>query len=64
MPRSDRRSRVDSILNILGLTDRIIETKSDIKEINLHDIDYTDAQKKLDKLRNESLNWLKEKIED
>lgn len=64
LPRSDRRSRVDSILNILGLTDRIIETKSDIKEINLHDIDYTDAQKKLDKLRNESLNWLKEKIED
>lgn len=64
LPRADKRSRVDSILNMLGLTDRIIETEDDIDKINLKDIDYTEPQKKLDKNRKESLDWLKDKIKD
>lgn len=64
LPRADKRSRVDSILNKLGLTDRIIETKDDIDKINLEDIDYTEPQKKLDELRHESLRWLKKAIGD
>ena len=64
LPRPDRRSRVDSILNILGLTDRIIETEADIDRINLEDINYIEPQKKLDKLRQESLDWLKNAIEN
>lgn len=64
LPRADKRSRVDSILKSLGLTDRIIETEDDIDKMNLKDIDYTEPQKKLDKLRGESLNWLKKAIGD
>lgn len=64
LPRADRRSRVDSTLQLLGLTDRVIETEADIDKINLEDIDYTEPQKKLDKLRQESLDWLKNAIEN
>lgn len=64
LPRADRRSRVDSILGILGLTDRIIETEADLDKINLEDIDYAEPQKKLDALREDSLNWLKNAIEN
>lgn len=64
LPRADRRSRIDSILGILGFTDRIIETEADLDKINLDDIDYTEPQKKLDALREDSLDWLKNAIEN
>ena len=62
LPRHDRRSRVDSILTILGLKDRTIETRADLDKINLIDIDYDKPQKELDKLRQESLDWLRNAI--
>lgn len=62
LPRSDRRSRVDSILNMLGLTDRIVESGVDLQKVNLKDIDYADVQKRLAKLRKESLDWLKKEV--
>lgn len=64
MPDSKKRSRMDNILKLTGLTGRIIETEADIDKINLEDIDYTEPQKKLDKLRQESLDWLKNAIEN
>lgn len=64
LPRTDKRSRVDSLLKILGLTDRIIETEKDIDKINLNDIDYTEPNKKLEKFRQSSLDWLKDAIEE
>ena len=64
MPHHKKRSRMDNILELIGLTDRIIETEADIDKINLDDIDYTSPQKKLDKLREESLDWLKKAIEN
>lgn len=64
LPRADKRSRIDSILKKLGLTDRIIETEDDIDKINLIDVDYTEPQKKLDEFRKESLDWLKKAIGD
>ena len=64
MPDPKKRSRMDNILKLTGLTNRIIETESDIEKINLDDIDYSEPQKKLDKLRKESLDWLKNAIEN
>lgn len=64
MPDPKKRSRMDNILKLVGLTDRIIETEADIDKINLGDIDYSEPQKKLDKLRQESLDWLKNAIEN
>ena len=64
MPDAKKRSRMDNILKLTGLTDRIIETEADIDKINLENIDYTEPQKKLDKLRQESLDWLKHAIEN
>ena len=64
MPDPKKRSRMDNILKLTGLTNRIIETEADIDKINLEDIDYTEPQKKLDKLRQESLDWLKNAMGD
>ena len=63
MPDSKKRNRIDDLLGTLGLKDRIIESEADISKINLDDIDYTEPQKKLDKLRRKSLNWLRNAIE-
>lgn len=64
MPAPKKRSRMDNILSLVGLTGRIIETEADLDKINLEDIDYTEPQKKLDILRQESLDWLKNAIEN
>ena len=64
MPDPKKRSRIDNILKLTGLSNRIIETEMDIDKVNLKDIDYTEPQIKLDKLREESLDWLKNAIEN
>ena len=64
LPRQGRRSRIDNILNLLGLTNRIIETENDISRINLEDIKYEKVQERLEKERNRSLKWLINAIED
>lgn len=52
---SNANSRLISITNRLGLTDRIINEKS----LELNEIDYTKINKKLDKWVNESKEYLK-----
>lgn len=64
LPRENRRSRIDNILKMLGLTDRIIETEADLDKVSLDNIDYTMPQKKLSLLRDASLKWLDEAIEN
>lgn len=61
-PDPKKRSRMDNILKLVGLTDRIIENEKDIEKVNLNDIDYTEPQNKLDNLRNESLEWLRSAV--
>lgn len=64
MPNKKRRSRIDNILELVGLTDRVIETEEDIDRITLKDINYAEPQRKLNALRQESLDWLKDALED
>jgi hypothetical protein len=54
--------RAESLLQNLGLEDRLISTKSDIVWDKISLIDYREPKIKLSKLRNESLRYLKESI--
>lgn len=58
----NKSDRVFTLLNELGLTDRIIQSASDfdqrISSILNSRIDYDSIDKKLEKLRNESMNFL------
>lgn len=62
MPNSKKRDRIDTILKLVGLTDRIIETEDDINKITLDDIDYTKPQIKLEAAKLKSYAWLKKAL--
>lgn len=52
-------ARVESLLSKIGLTDRIVKDSS---EVVIKNIDYTEVNKKLEELRESSINWLKENL--
>lgn len=55
-------TRIKSILQVLGLEDRVLERFDDFRLINL-DIDFDAVNKRLDALRKDSLNALKQALE-
>lgn len=59
---NSRNSRIDSLLNIFGLEERLFQC--DIKTQMEKYIDYNEVQQKLDILRSQSLDFLKHAIED
>lgn len=65
VPPKDKGNRIINLLNKLGLSDRIINSKEDINKIGLNKkIDYESVNKKLDELRNDSLDWLYKALGD
>ncbi len=62
--QSNGASRFISILELLGLTDRIIKGPEDINEKFIsEEINYTKINKILDEQKKHSLNWLKNALE-
>jgi len=55
--------RFESLLNTLGLIDRLIDPKTDISKMSLL-IDYSNVNKIIEKLRFDSLEFLKNSIEN
>lgn len=52
-------SRIDSLLNVLGITDRIIEDKKTFENRIKDTINYADVNVRLNDFRNESVDFLK-----
>lgn len=61
---SEMRSRMDEILSLLGLQNRIIDPEADgnFEEL-LIDIDWNNVDSVLEKEKNRALSWLKEKLQ-
>lgn len=65
MPPKDKGNRIINLLSKLGLSDRIINSKNDINNLDLDKkIDYSKVNSKLEKLRKESLDWLEQALGD
>lgn len=56
-------TRLQSILEKLGLENRVAQNENNL-DIIKNDINYKDINKKLEKMRNESLKWLEKSLED
>lgn len=56
-------TRLQSILELLGLTDRVAKNEDDI-EITENKIDYKQINELLDIERNKSLRWLEDALKD
>lgn len=56
--RSSVNLRMDHLLDSLGIPDRIVEAEDDIRKIYKNNIDYTQINKCLETLRNESIEFL------
>lgn len=55
-------SRFRSLLNEIGLKDKMIPLGGNISDINLKKINWDDVHSRVEKLRNKSLDWLKEAL--
>lgn len=65
MPPKDKKNRIVNLLEKLDLTDRIIDSKEDIKNMKMDNkIEYKSVNKKLESLRKDSLKWLQEALEE
>jgi len=56
-------TRLQSLLSLLNLENRVAINDSDLSVID-NKIDYQIINKKLQKMRDESLNWLKKSLEE
>ena len=55
-------TRLQSLLEILNLENRVAKDENDLNVVN-KEIDYEEINKKMELMRNESLDWLKESLE-
>lgn len=61
----DNNSRVNTLLSLLGIENRSFESIEELQKIDLEEnIDYKEVDKKLESLRNDSLQWLLKEIRD
>lgn len=63
MGRQSTNSRIDTLLNVLGNSDRICESFDDFHRVCGNPIDFESVEMRLESYRSESANWLKSAIE-
>lgn len=56
-------TRLQSLLNLLNLENRVAKDDSDLSVIE-NKINYNEINRKMEQMRNQSLNWLKNSLED
>lgn len=63
MGAQSTNSRIDTLLRVLGNSDRICESKDAFHTAMASEIDFASGRHRLDAYRNESANWLKSALE-
>lgn len=63
MGAQSTNSRIDTLLRVLGNSDRICESKDAFHAAMANEIDFASVRQRLDAYRNESANWLKSALE-
>ncbi|MGI6392307.1 MAG: polysaccharide pyruvyl transferase family protein [Candidatus Izemoplasmatales bacterium] len=61
--KNSRNSRIDSLLNILGLQNRLFTQESNVRTI-MEEINYDEIDKRVNVFRNESIDFLKDALEN
>lgn len=63
MGAQSTNSRIDTLLRVLGNSDRICESKDAFHAAMAYEIDFLSVRQRLNAYRNESANWLKSALE-
>ena len=63
MGAQSTNSRIDTLLRVLGNSDRICESKDAFRAATSNEIDFVSVRQRLNVYRNESANWLKSALE-
>ena len=62
--KASTNSRLSSLLGLLGIPERLYKSNVEIEKVMNDKIDYTIVDEKLNKMRNESINYLNNALEE